>query len=127
MDLLKILMGQGIKDAVGRPGEPGNSDYILYIAERVIGVYKAVGEWSLEFKKYIVPEEFCRLLTVMAEWGKGVKDGIEDFIPMAREKMQLVLLNHEEGVNLTMTIGLDDALTTEVNKEFNKLAAAFGR
>ncbi len=41
--------------------------------------------------------------------------------------MQLVLSNHEEDVNLTMTIGLDDALTTEVNKEFNKLAAAFGR
>ena len=59
--------------------------------------------------------------------GQGVKDGIEDFIPMAREKMQLVLSNHEEDVNLTMTIGLDDALTTEVNKEFNKLAAAFGR
>ena len=69
----------------------------------------------------------CKVDLLKILMGQGVKDGIEDFIPMAREKMQLVLSNHEEDVNLTMTIGLDDALTTEVNKEFNKLAAAFGR
>ena len=128
VNLLMALMNQGFKEAIGKPGEPGNPDYILYIAERVIDIYKGVVSWSLDFKKYMVPEEFHRLLDLMAKWGSSVINGIESFIPMAREKIRLALAqNKKETVTLTMQIELDEELTIKVKKEFNHLAVLLGK
>ena len=127
VDLLNTLMNQGINEAVGKPGEPGDADYILYIAERVIDIYKAVGEWRLDFKKYMVPETFQNLLDVMSRWGSSINEGIERFISDSRETLVAALTEDKHGtIHLTMQITLDDELTEEVNKEFERLAAIFG-
>lgn len=126
VDSVDILMNQGLKDAVGKLGEPGNADYIIYIAERVVDVYKTAGRWTLNFKKYIVPDEFQRLLEVMAKCANGITDTIEAFVPMAREKMKLALLQkNNETIKITMEIDLDEKITEEISRELEKLDATF--
>lgn len=126
-DLLNILMNQGLNEAIGKPGVPGDADYILYIAERVVDIYKTVGEWRLDFKKYMVPETFQNLLEVMSRWGSSINEGIEKFISESRVTLVAALTEEKPGtIHLTMQITLDDELTEAVNKEFERLAAIFG-
>lgn len=123
VDSLKLLMNQGIQEALGEPGSPGNPEHILYITERIAGIYRAIGEWSLDFKKYEVPDKFERLFALMSRWGNTPLQGIEAFVPMAREKLRSVLIeNSTDSITLTMTIDLEEELTEEINHEFNNLA-----
>lgn len=118
VNLLKILLTQGFKDAVEIHREP---DRILYIAERTIDIYKAIGEWKLNFKKYMFPIEYRGLWEAMTRWGNSIIIGIEAFIPMAREKLKLTLSQQENEIELTMPIELNEDLTKEVNTEIEKL------
>lgn len=79
-NLLNGILNDALKEALGEPGIPGNAEYIIYIAEKLIDVYKSVHEWSLEFRRVIVPDEFQSLLSCASQFGQPVIEDIESFI-----------------------------------------------
>jgi len=80
VDLLNRILNNAFQEAIGELGVPGNAEYIIYVAEKLIEVYKSVHEWSLDFKSVIVPDEFQNLLFCASQFSRTVIEDIENFI-----------------------------------------------
>lgn len=78
--ILSKILNDAFQEAIGAPGTPGNDEYIIYVAEKLIEVYKSVHEWSLEFKNIIVPDEFQNLMLYSSQLSLSVIEDIENFI-----------------------------------------------
>lgn len=78
--ILSEILNDAFQEAIGAPGTPGNDGYIIYVAEKLIEVYKSVHEWSLEFKNIIVPDEFQNLILYTSQLSLSVIEDIENFI-----------------------------------------------
>ena len=71
---------------------PGNAEYIIYVAEKIIEVDRSLHEWALDFKSIIVAEEFQTLLLYASQLNVTVIEDIENFISDYDTKInQLVL------------------------------------
>lgn len=75
--ILSKILNDAFQEAIGAPG---NDEYIIYVAEKLIEVYKSVHEWSLEFKNIIVPDEFQNLMLYTSQLSLSVIEDIENFI-----------------------------------------------
>ena len=62
ISMIEPLINDALTMALGVPGESGNEEYIIYVAEKVVEVYKSLLKWSLEFKTVVVPEECSELV-----------------------------------------------------------------
>ncbi len=80
VNLLNKILNNAFQEAIGEPGTPGNAEYIIYVAEKLVEVYKSVHEWSLEFRSIIVPDEFQNLLLCASQFSQSVIEDIENFI-----------------------------------------------
>ena len=69
-----------VKEALGERGTPGNAEYIIYVAEKLIEVYKSDHLWALDFKCISVPEMFEKLIEYTSELSKSIIEDIENFI-----------------------------------------------
>lgn len=78
--ILSKILNDAFQEAIGALGTPGNDGYIIYVAEKLIEVYKSVHEWSLEFKNIIVPDEFQNLILYTSQLSLSVIEDIENFI-----------------------------------------------
>lgn len=71
---------KALKEALGERGTPGNAEYIIYVAEKLIEVYKSDHLWALDFKCISVPEMFEKLIEYTSELSKSIIEDIENFI-----------------------------------------------
>lgn len=78
--LLDKIINAAFQEAVGEPGESGNAEYIIYVAEKIIEVDRSIHEWALDFKSIIVPEGFQTLLLYASQLNVTVIEDIENFI-----------------------------------------------
>lgn len=107
INLLNGILNNAFKEAIGEPGIPGNAEYIIYVAEKLIDIYKSVHEWSLEFKSIIVPDEFENLLLCASKFSKTVIEDIENFISDYDTRINEAILNiSEESEKRTLSFSL---------------------
>ncbi len=78
--MLREIINNAFSEAIGKPGVSGNAEYIIYVAEKLIEVYKSVHEWSLEFRSIMVPDEFQNLLLCVSQFSQTVIEDIENLI-----------------------------------------------
>lgn len=78
--MLNEIINNAFSEAIGEPGVSGNAEYIIYVAEKLIEVYKNVHEWSLEFRSIMVPDEFQNLLLCVSQFSQTMIEDIENFI-----------------------------------------------
>ena len=78
---VNVIVGALIlKEALGERGTPGNAEYIIYVAEKLIEVYKSDHLWAVDFKCISVPEMFEKLIEYTSELSKSIIEDIENFI-----------------------------------------------
>ncbi len=107
INLLNRIINNAFQEAIGEPGTPGNAEYIIYVAEKLVEVYKSVHEWSLEFRSIIVPEEFQNLLLCASQFSQSVIEDIENFISDYDKRInEAVLGAGEESEKKTLSFSL---------------------
>ena len=107
INLLNGIINNAFQKAIGEPGTPGNAEYIIYVAEKLIEVYKSVHEWSLEFRSIIVPEEFQNLLLCASKFSQSVIEDIENFISDYDKRINEAVLGvDEESEKKTLSFSL---------------------
>lgn len=79
-DILCVILNKALKEALGERGTPGNAEYIIYVAEKLIEVYKSDHLWAVDFKCISVPEMFEKLIEYTSELSKSIIEDIENFI-----------------------------------------------
>ena len=105
--LLERIFNNALQEALGESGISGNVEYIIYVAEKLIEVYKSVHEWSLEFGRIIVPGEFQNLLLCASKFSQSVIEDIENFISDYDKRINEVFLGTgEEPENKTLSFSL---------------------
>lgn len=122
--LLEIIINNALVEALGEPGQSGNAEYIIYVAEKIISIYKSIHEWALDFKSFIVPEEFRNLLSAMSKWSGGIIQDIEHFISNLNKGIEQLLINDlesEEVRTISFTLEINIADTNEVEEELKKI------
>lgn len=107
INLLNGIINNAFQEAIGEPGTPGNAEYIIYVAEKLVDVYKSVHEWSLEFRNIIVPEEFQNLLLCASKFSQSVIEDIENFISDYDKRINEAVLGvDEESEKKTLSFSL---------------------
>lgn len=79
-EILCVVLNEALKEALGEPGVPGDAEYIIYVAEKLIEVYRSDHFWALDFKCVSVPEMFEKLIEYASELSKSIIEDIENFI-----------------------------------------------
>lgn len=124
INLLNGILNNAFKEAIGEPGIPGNAEYIIYVAEKLIDIYKSVHEWSLDFKSIIVPDEFENLLLCASKFSKTVIEDIEIFISDYDTRINEAILNigeESEKRTLSFSLTLRGFDMSELEYEIKKL------
>lgn len=125
VDVLNIILNNAFQEAVGEPGMPGNAEYIIYVAEKLIEVYKSIHEWSLEFKSIIVPDEFKNLMLYASQLSISVIEDIENFISEYDKKINEVVLGidkESEKQTLSFVLSLRSPDMAKINSEISNIA-----
>ncbi|MFR8536070.1 MAG: DUF4062 domain-containing protein [Lacrimispora saccharolytica] len=122
--LLGIVINKAFQEAIGEPGKPGNAEYIIYVAEKLIEVYKSIHMWSLEFKNIVVPEVFQKLLDYASELSKSIIEDIEHFIEDYDKRINEAVNGLEESSkkeSLSFSLTLRSPDMTKIDSEIHRL------
>lgn len=107
VNILNKIINNALQEALGEPGTPGNAEYIIYVAEKLIEVYKSVHEWSLEFRNIIVPDIFQNLLLCASQFSQTLIEDIENFILDYDKRINEAVLGiGEESESKTLSFSL---------------------
>ena len=120
------MINKAFQEAIGEPGKPGNAEYIIYVAEKLIDVYKSIHMWSLEFKNIVVPELFQKLLDHASELSKSVIEDIEYFIEDYDKRINEAVNELEENSkkkNLKFTLTLRSPDMSKIDSEIHRLSS----
>ena len=122
--LLDRILNNALQEALGEPGIAGNAEYIIYVAEKLIEVYKSVHEWSLEFGGIIVSDEFQNLLSCASKFSQNVIEDIENFILDYDKRINEVFLGigeKPENKTLSFSLTLREFDTSEFEAEIQNI------
>lgn len=123
-DMINILINKALKEALGEMGVDGDAEYIIYVAEKLIEVYKCNHLWALDFKCIDVPESFEKLIEYSSELSKSVIQDIERFIDNYSVTMKRIadgLEDDLEGKCVSFSLTLSTPDMTNINAELDKL------
>jgi len=74
-----VLINTALPKALGPPGEPSDIEEIVYICKQLAEVYRRILEWTIEFRRTKVIDEFDHLIELTAQMSHNVIKEIEAF------------------------------------------------
>ena len=125
----ETIVNVALPKAVGPPGQPGNVDDIIYVAQRLGLVYRRLLEWTAEFKHADSNEGFGTALAIVARASQNVISELEDFSRNLQNEIASAVLRYEttktpQSIEISMKITCPDM--TDLQTELQKLAVHFG-
>ena len=123
-DILCVVLNEALKEALGEPGVHGNAEYIIYVAEKLIEIYKSNHFWTLDFKCISVPEEFENLIEYASELSKSIIEDIENFIEDYNKRIKALAYGLEdipEKTVVSFKLELRSPDTTKIDAEIKRL------
>jgi hypothetical protein len=128
-DALSALFNKAIPLAIGAPGEPGDADHILYVAERLGNVYEEFIKWGLEFKTISVDEDWQGIVNVLSKmWTSPINDLDKycDKFRQAMSRLALIQEGSEESNTLDLMLKLSEPDFTEFYRELDIVRVKYG-
>ena len=129
IDTISVLIDKTLPDALGAPGVPGDADYIVYVANRLIDVYSSVIDWSLDFSTIATQEDLQGLVTSFSKMCEVTLCDIERFSDECCDKLLSIpdnLTENSEPILGNITLSLTSPKTDDFYREVNKLAQKYG-
>ncbi len=118
------LMNIALKEALGKPGEAGDPEHLLYVAQRLARIRKALLEWTIEFNCADTRPECERLLHLISEFSKDSIQKIEGIPGTVDAEISKVLEAERRGekyeANVMITLA-NVPNPAEIALEFEKL------
>jgi hypothetical protein len=109
-------------EAFGPPGQAGDPDKIVYLADKLGDIYRATIDWTLRWRRVVTHERLQSLLALLAEFGTGVLADIEKYVRSFDQQVAFAInSNPPPGIVLTIQVrlvfhvrpGLVDSIETE--------------
>lgn len=129
IDTISVLIHKTLPDAFGAPGVPGDADYIVYVANRLIDVYRSIIDWSLDFSTIATQEDLHGLVASFSKMCEVTLCDIERFSDECCDKLLSIpdnLTENSEPILINITLSLTSPKTDDFYKEVNILARKYG-
>lgn len=108
--------------AFGEPGQPGDADRILHLAQRFLDVYESFLDEAARIRGTALPGEFEDAQRAAAEYGANAVRQIREFIAECIESVnslpELAEGHSEDGEPLTLTLVIELTVDDEVSARF---------
>ncbi len=121
---LETLFRHALKEAVGPPGQTGDSEKILYVASRVGLLYRAALEWKIDFYRIRVDEPLVRLRDIVASMLDNAVSEMEEFATSTHERLADAIVASKEAptsLEAMLQITINPLVTDELTKEMTRL------
>ena len=110
---LTNLINSALPVAFGPPGVAGNPKEIVYVANRVSQAYKRMIDWTLEFRRINVEQDFERLIELASSMAMNMITEIEEFTERIDNEIDAALSNLTDSsearvIKLTLTLTVPD-------------------
>jgi hypothetical protein len=125
---LTALFNKALPIALGPPGQPGDPDGILYVANRVGNIYRSLMQWKLDFLRLSSADELLQLRSLFASLCDNNITEIEEFVIYVSSALADALNKPPGGppqvLNLTLKLTVPDQtpLTQELARVTNLIA-----
>jgi hypothetical protein len=126
---LSVLLNTAFQEAIGRPGEPGDPEHIVYVAEKIIEGYKNVLEWTIEFRRLQVEDEWEGLISKVCLFSENMTLEIEQYCEEINTKLNQALneiAKNGKPIMLNLMLTLTTKGAEEFTQELERLANQYG-
>lgn len=111
--------------AFGKPGEPGDLDRIVHLAQRFISVYEDFMDWAADLRGTVTHVDGgTDALQALARWAEQPVEECRRFTTALISSLDTVAERVQAGekvaINLTISLGLDPAITEEFNEKIRQ-------
>lgn len=124
--LLAKLYNEEFASAVGRPGEPGNRDYIVFVARQIGLIYAECLNWSARLRKLYIHDCYSASIEILALTVEGLLTPLEDLAKSAMRKIDeaevMLGSGKKADLDLSFRISIDQTLIDQCSAELNKAA-----
>ncbi|MEI6580059.1 MAG: zinc ribbon domain-containing protein [Eubacteriales bacterium] len=124
MEIFVTLFNEALPIALGAPGEPGDADYIVYIAERVGAVYKEFVKWGLEYRSIAVNKDCENLLSAFFEICISPIRDIDNFYLLYSQELQNLFsksLQSNSPISMHLSLNFSVPDISKVEREIDLL------
>jgi hypothetical protein len=105
VDNITKLVREVYIEALGKPGEDGDVDYINYTANRLVDIYKCLIKWTLDHEMLIVPDELSNYVMANSQLSSTLIEDLESFfVQIIQGKESVDCLPDNSEVDFTLTI-----------------------
>lgn len=117
------LMNQAIQEALGKPGEPGNPEHLVYVAKRLARVRKELVNWSIEFSCTEALPECEKLLSLLSLASKDSIEQIESIPSKLASEISKAIKAKKRGEKYDAEVILKPVFShgDEICAEFERL------
>lgn len=128
IDAVEPLTNVALPEAFGPPGTAGDPEHIVYVAQKLVEVYRNAIEWTLDFRRVDADEDFHNLVRLSSKMLSNTIGEIEEFSKSMSEQLNEALKKIGSGeqqvVDLMLTLTIPDM--SELNKELKRLQRLYG-
>lgn len=114
------LMNKAIQQAIGEPGQAGDADYIVYVAERIVEMFIIVGKLTLDFKTAMVPVDCAVLVENLSLMSASVAEDIQNFVDHYCKTIDRIMQGKETG-KIIISLDMREPKTDIVHRELEKI------
>lgn len=129
IDILNTLIYQVFPEALGASGVPGDSDYIIYAANKMLEVYCSIIDWSLDFRAIVTEDDFQGLVNSYSKICEETLNDIERFSAEFTDMLKNVpdhIPEDAEPISLSITLTLSEPNTDDFYRELDVLRRKYG-
>ena len=123
-----VLGAEAQERAFGRPGEPGDPDRIVHLAERFVSVYEDFMDWAADLRGITTHVEGgTEVLRVLARWGEQPVAECRRFVAAFIADLDTLTERVAAGEHVVIDMVIKLELDPEISAEYqDKLRRALG-
>jgi hypothetical protein len=123
------LINVALQEALGPPGVAGDAESIVYVAQKLAELYRSAIEWTLEFRRVEVDDDFRNLVRISSRLLSNSINEIEEYSEnMHREIREAINTLPPPGekrtLNFTLTITAPDM--SDLYQELSRIRHLYG-
>jgi hypothetical protein len=119
-----------LQDAFGQPGEPGDTEGIVFVADTIAELYRDALLWALRLRTAHVGDPFQAVTLAVGDMMDDLIRQVAAFGPAMKAQVEAGLAAARGGtptrLELTLTITVPEGALDRVNEELAHLAAQYG-
>ena len=103
-DNLSDLINKNLTAALGKPGEPADIEYVVYVAQKMVALYEKVLNIGLEIKHLSVDDEYVNLVKCPLEICDSIIEDLEGYCEMYQKAMKSIKNGEKRTIEINLTM-----------------------